>query len=134
MKLTQTWLEQIIQEEFQKMLFEAGCPPGTTSSGNQCVGEPAPLKKTDVFTVAAQGPGKTGPGGYSGTETAPTQDASGFEINRAKTAKLQKQSADQAAARDKVPGNKELIQLTPEQSKSIDTTASALSNMGRKIV
>jgi hypothetical protein len=54
MKLTRTWLKQIIQEEFQKMLFEAGCPPGMTSSGSQCVGKPAPLKDTKIVPVDTQ--------------------------------------------------------------------------------
>jgi hypothetical protein len=54
MKLTQPWLEQIIQEEFQKMLFEAGCPPGMTAQGSQCVGQPAADKKTTITQVDTQ--------------------------------------------------------------------------------
>jgi len=54
MKLTQSRLKQIIQEEFQKMLFEAGCPPGMTAQGNQCVGKPAPLKDTEIVPVGTQ--------------------------------------------------------------------------------
>lgn len=131
MQVTKSKLKKIIEEELENMVREAGCPPGMTSQGNQCVGKPAAYKKPDVFRVASQGKGKGGHGGYSGTDVAPTQDADEFELNRARDATARKRAS---AKRKAHPAKAFRPKGGENTSKAIDRFGQALAHMGSQKV
>lgn len=111
MKLTKAKLKQIIKEELQKILFEAGCPEGMTAQGNQCVGTAKPQKDPEVFRVAKQNPVE-----------APTRDATSWEINQ----------ADNEKAREKVANRPKPkpVKRDVAWDKAIDGLGNALGAMG----
>lgn len=113
MKLTKAKLKQIIKEELQKMLFEADCPEGMTAQGDQCVGTAKPQKDPEVFTVAKP---------QTGASSAPTRDASSWEINQAITDKGREKAVR--------PPQSKPVERDVTWDKAIDSLGNAVGAMG----
>ena len=134
MKIAKQYLNQIIQEEIQKMLIEVGCPEGMRDEGSQCVGAAPsnPDDKTVVYRVASQGAGKGGYGGYTGTDEAPTRDASEFEINRAKYDVTKAKAVERSKANTAHRQEREDAK-TPEEKRSAEILTKGLAAFGGAI-